>query len=166
MATISLSCRGVLTCCLVLVSAVVTIAAPNIRAGQSDFRQFSGNWDGDVILMQTGECSIEGGDRSKHRSRLILKVESDGKVVAGEQLPEMTVQAKFDWSGQLSPDLKLKLNAPAIATCRGDTHDYTIENRGKIKQRKGTSELELKGNDHACQRSGCTFQRIYKLTLR
>lgn len=154
-----------LSCSIAWVSAVaIGIASAVLAVG--DLRQFSGNWEGDFLVTQLGDCTADGGVRSKHAARLVVTVESDGAVTAREHFEGATVPVKDDWKGHLSPDLTIKLETTTMAMCRGGRNDYRLEYTGKIKQRKGKSELELKALDAACPDAGCTFQRMYKLTQR
>ena len=130
-----------------------------------DMKAFSGRWEGEVAIAQTGTCSIGAGQRMTRATALVLEVNSDGSVSADERpagFPEPT-NPRMAWRGRIADGLKVEFEGDGYATCNNRAREYIIKYRGKIERKKDRWQLDLTGNDPACQDTRCTFLKTYKL---
>jgi hypothetical protein len=133
-------------------------------ADPSDITSSSGTWEGTSQHIPAGTC-IAGGLPKPLPTRLVLEINTDGAVVAGERpLGGGIEDGKRLWRGRVEKDLKIRLVELATASCDGQARAYRIEYRGRFKKKADIWRLDLEGQDTACSAMGCTFTRELKLT--
>jgi hypothetical protein len=132
-----------------------------------DPQLLSGAWEGTEGQAQRGDCSI-GGQAGPQTGihyvpvRWIVNVAADGSFSAEIYYRAQTKPAEI-LVGKIDKDSNVELVASRVAGCNRQSRKYQITYLGKVIQKKGKYELELKGRDVACPEMKCVFERRIQL---
>jgi hypothetical protein len=131
-----------------------------------DFAALSGRWEGQQVLLQINECTINNSGVMGARIRLDLNVSSDGTLTARAYFDGRKEPVPDTWTGIINPDHTVTLDVPTVATCSGVERRYTKRLTGQLTEQKGKPQLKVEGDDTPCPDQRCAFKSTITVRRR
>lgn len=122
--------------------------------GSTDLSRYSGVWVGVATVTQVGECSFGGEPRDVTMDWVVTE---DGQLTISER------QWAADWSGEISPTLRVSVTKADTALCFGSPNGYSADYQGRIQRVGANYEVALEALETPCP-PDCTFRVVYSLT--
>lgn len=154
-----------LVCCAVFWFLVSHSSSQDVT--RINLRDFTGRWEGTMIMAQRGDCSTGSGRSAAYPYHLILNSSEDGALVAEPLFIGGRKNGRSDsastWKGQIQPDLTVTATVPIKGICGTEARKTDATLTGRFVLKKGKYQLELEGIATVCTEMKCTFLHKFEL---